>query len=72
MDKIVTLAEADINSVEMVTLIKVEFNRGAGIKGDPVRRIVQYWTTEGKLLVEKDGWTERDKLRDIGETPTST
>jgi hypothetical protein len=28
--------------------------RGKGVEGDPYRRITQYWTPDGKLLVEKD------------------
>jgi hypothetical protein len=28
--------------------------RGKGVEGDPYRRIVQYWSTDGKLLAEVD------------------
>lgn len=31
--------------------------RGKGVNGDPVRRVTQYWTLDGKLLAEVDPWT---------------
>ena len=30
--------------------------RGAGIKGDPVRRVQQIWTKKGQLIMEKDAY----------------
>ncbi len=31
---------------------------GQGVEGDPVRRVVQFWTLEGKLLAEVDEWKD--------------
>ena len=31
--------------------------RGDGTDKDPFRKVVQYWSLDGKLLAEKDAWT---------------
>lgn len=41
-------------SVEVVKLIQVCALRGAGVDGDPVREVVQYWSLDGKLVAERD------------------
>ena len=33
--------------------------RGKGVDGDPIRRITQYWTLDGKLLAEVDPWQSK-------------
>lgn len=35
-------------------VIEVEFNRGQGIVGDPVRRVFAYFDRNGVLLAERD------------------
>jgi hypothetical protein len=57
----VTLSDADVRSVTVVEVIKVEFARGAGVPGDPVRIVVQYWDKEGNMIVEQDA-VKDDKL----------
>lgn len=32
----------------------MSFDRGAGVAGDPVRPVNQYWSTDGRLLAEFD------------------
>jgi hypothetical protein len=42
-------------SAKLMTVIVTDMEcRGKGVEGDPFRRITQYWTEEGELLVEKD------------------
>ncbi len=40
--------------VERVEVIRVQATRGAGIVGDPVRVVMQYWSDDGVLLAESD------------------
>jgi len=42
--------EVIIMQVIKTTLLR----RGSGTAGDPIRRVEQYWTLDGELLVEKD------------------
>lgn len=39
---------------KLVTLIETTDLCGQGVKGDPVRRVRQWFTTEGELVVEDD------------------
>lgn len=39
-------------------LIYTEEKRGLGRKEDPIRIVKQWWTKDGKLVVEKDEWLE--------------
>jgi len=43
---------------KLVTLIETTEKRGEGVSGDPIRPMVQYWTTDGKLVFEKDEWED--------------
>ena len=38
---------------ETVTVIKTVTVVGTGTENDPVRQIIQYWTSEGKLIGEE-------------------
>ena len=39
----------------MITVIETNLEKkGAGTEEDPVRRITQYWSTDGRLLAEVD------------------
>jgi hypothetical protein len=48
------------DSAQLVNVIKTESLRGKGTEDDPCRTVIQYWSTEGELLAEKDTW-EREK-----------
>lgn len=39
---------------KVIQVIEVEEKRGKGIVGDPVRRVMQYWSFDGELLAEND------------------
>lgn len=42
-------------SAKLMTVIVTDMEpRGKGVEGDPFRRITQYWSQDGELLVEKD------------------
>ena len=34
---------------------------GKGVEGDPIRRVIQYWTLDGELLAEVDEWEDQQK-----------
>ena len=38
--------------------------RGKGIEGDPIRRILQVWRKDGTLIAEKDEWLEAHKIKE--------
>ena len=44
--------------------------RGSGQKGNPFRKVFQYWTPDGTLLAEADPLiTGRGQLIEVPETP---
>ncbi len=43
---------------KIIELIEVEEKRGLGKDGDPVRRVYQLWTKDGRLVHERDDWSE--------------
>lgn len=54
--------EAHENRATIMKVIVTNLEtRGAGIEGDPVRRITQYWTLDGELLFEFDPCKNLDK-----------
>ena len=44
----------EVESVEIVELIKITFKRGKGTEDDPIRVVTQYWDKENVLIFEKD------------------
>lgn len=42
------------DSAQLINVIKTESLRGVGAKDDPCRMVIQYWSTDGQLLAEKD------------------
>jgi len=46
--------EHEINKAEIVEVIKIELDKGEGTRQNPFRGVVQYWTLDGKLLMEID------------------
>ena len=43
-----------IEEVKIVEVIKVELVRGNGVKGSPVRKVIQYWDLKGNLINDDD------------------
>jgi hypothetical protein len=43
-------------TARLIQVIEVDERRGKGIEGDPVRVVLQYWSTDGVLLAERDTW----------------
>lgn len=52
----ITLEDAKIEGVEVVSLIAVYFPRGSGVAPSAYRMVTQYWTMEGELVFEVDPW----------------
>jgi len=51
--------ENKFRDVAVVQMIRTRLTvRGEGIKGDPCRRIEQYWDMQGNLVVEIDPYLE--------------
>lgn len=45
--------------VELIQVIRTTLLRkGEGEEGDPIRRIEQFWSLEGKLLAENDSYQQ--------------
>lgn len=42
----------------VIQVIESEVSRGAGVEGDPVRKVIQYHTLDGEKLAEYDQWKE--------------
>lgn len=42
------------DSAKIIKVIETKSLAGAGIEGDPVRIVIQYWDFEGNLLAEND------------------
>lgn len=42
-------------NADLIQVIRTDLDlRGEGKPGDPVRRVVQFWSTDGQLLAEVD------------------
>lgn len=41
-----------IDSVRLIDVIVVKGVKGQGTEKDPVRRVVEYWTKDGKKIAE--------------------
>lgn len=41
-------------NVKLIEVIEVIFIRGKGTDNDPVRRLKQYWSTDGELLATSE------------------
>ena len=55
---------------KIIQIIEAISCRGDGTPTNPHRRIVQYWTFDGKLLFEFDSWVDRN-FRVENTKPTS-
>ena len=43
-----------VKKAKVVSVIQVGAKIGTGTKEDPVRKVIQYWDLDGKLLAERD------------------
>lgn len=50
-------------SARIIEVIETVANRGAGVEGDPVRDVTQYWTKDGDFLAERDPWRPAHTLQ---------
>lgn len=53
-----TLGHVTPRLVRVDRVVRVEAIRGAGVKGDPVRLVVQIWGFDGNLIAEHDSAPE--------------
>ncbi len=45
-----------IDSCRLVEVIQLEFVRGSGVGGDPLRRVTAWFSPQGELIHERDSW----------------
>ena len=45
---------------KVIQVVEVHVVEGKGIKGDPTRLVVQYWSMDGKKLAEYDEWAQNN------------
>lgn len=57
-----------VDSCKAVTVTRIEFIRGTGVEGDPVRTVVQWWTPEGEMIAESDSFAE-DEMQVLKSMP---
>lgn len=43
---------------KVIQVIETRSLAGAGLPGDPVRELVQYWSFEGEKLAQRDSYLE--------------
>lgn len=46
--------DTNVNSVEIVQMIKVDSVVGRGVDGDPVRVITEFYTMDGQIVARHD------------------
>lgn len=52
-------------SARLIQVIETDLERrGSGEGGSPIRRVTQYYSTDGKLLAEVDAWAEGMRIGD--------
>lgn len=44
--------DSSIRKVRLVQVIRVDTLCGTGMERDPVRKVIQFWTTDGKKIGE--------------------
>lgn len=54
-------------SVRIREVIEVMATRGAGVPGNPVRLVTQFWSRDGQLLAERDPETATPEGRALEE-----
>lgn len=60
--KMIELKARRIDIARVVQVIEVVITRGAGTPEDIVRKVVQYWDFEGRLLSESDSEAGLNKV----------
>lgn len=48
-------------SARLIQVIETDTSRGKGTMDNPVRRVMQYWSTDGELLAERDALVEEER-----------
>ena len=54
----------------LIEVIETEDRRGDGTEGNPFRRIIQYWSKDGKLLIEMPDKWEKAKQTNLAHRET--
>lgn len=45
-------------TAEVISVVRLEVTEGRGVEGNPCRRVVYYFATDGTRLARVDGWEE--------------
>ena len=48
------VATGQVRTCQLIRVVQLEFVRGLGVEGDPIRLVTQYWTEQGVLIAEQD------------------
>lgn len=56
-----------MEKAETISVVRTECFRGEGTEKNPMRKVTQYWSSDGKLLFEKDPFDS--KFPDVGDCP---
>ena len=55
---------ANCRGAKLIEVVAVEVNEGEGVSGDPIRRVLYLYSTDGKLLAQTEDehrlFTEND------------
>ncbi len=55
------MRKSNVNTVELIVVIKTESICGKGTEESPVRVVIEYWSLEGELLARVDTFDEAIK-----------
>ena len=61
MDSGAEMSHVGPRSVRIIEVIEVQTVRGAGIEGDPIRNVIEYWSGKGAKLAVFDEWMEEQR-----------
>ena len=49
---------SNVDSVDVIQVIRVCSLKGKGVEGSPMRRVTEYWSMKGACLARRDEWDE--------------
>lgn len=56
--------ESNVDAVQVVKVIRVDSVTGRGTENDPVRRVTEYYTMEGRLITRSSPWEDSNARKE--------